>query len=528
MNTPENNAPAAPKLTEVEPYGIEAIPSAARFARPIDLFRIIFGASNSIATMVLGSLPIVFGLSFGDGVLAITIGVLLGALLLAPMSFFGPITGTNNAVSSGAHFGVVGRILGSLLALLTAVTFSALAIWASGDALVAAANRLLGTPDNEIMAAAAYGLFGIAVLVVVVFGFRLMLLVNRVAVVGVTLLMALGVVAFANSFDAGYPGIFTASAEQATLDLFWPTLVGAILIAMSNPVSYGAFLGDWSRYIPASTSRRRLASAVLLSQLATLLPFFFGLASTSIVASAAPQFVNSVNPSFVGGLVAIAPDWYLPPLIVISLIGGMSIATSTLYGTGLDFSSVFPRLSRVQATLIIGISTVVFLFLGRFVFDIVASMSTFASLILVCTSPWIVIMVLGYVTRRGWYSPEDLHVFNRGQRGGIYWYASGINWRAFGAWIPAAAVALMMVNIPGQFVGPWGDWFSGVDVSLPLAMGLAGVLYVTLLVLFPEPRYVYGPEGPRWVNAVDGRTALSSKPAGAEWGEAPLEGPAAP
>ena len=43
------------------------------------------------------------------------VGTAVGALLLAPMALLGPRTGTNNPVSSGAHFGVVGphRRLGS-------------------------------------------------------------------------------------------------------------------------------------------------------------------------------------------------------------------------------------------------------------------------------------------------------------------------------------------------------------------------------------------------------------------------------
>lgn len=492
-----------PGITEVEPYGIETIPASARYAKPRDLFRIIFGASNSIATMVLGSIPIVFGLSFWQGLAAVVLGVGAGALLLSPMAFFGPLTGTNNAVSSGAHFGAGGRILGSLLALLTAVTFSSLAIWASGDALVSASHRLLGTPQSDLLSAAAYGLLSIAVLVVIVFGFRFMLLVNRIAVVGVTVLMALGAIAFAGTFDPGYAGVFTDSADATTVDLFIPTFVGATLIAMSNPVSYGAFLGDWSRYIPASTSRKSLAGAVLLSQAATLLPFTFGLAITSILAAEAPEYVEASNASFVAGLVAVSPSWYLAPLILLSVIGGLSVATGTLYGTGLDFSSILPRLSRVQATLLIGTATVVLLFVGRFGFDLLTSLSTFSSLIVVCTSPWIVILIIGFVTRRGWYSSEDLQVFNKGLRGGIYWFDRGLNWRAVVSWACSAAAALLTVNIPGQVVGPFGDRFNGVDASLPIAIGLAAVLYSATLLLFPEPRSVYGPLGPRLVRAAE-------------------------
>ena len=46
-------------------------------------------------------------------------GVVVGALILCPMAVFGPVNGTNNAVSSSAHLGVHGRVVGSFLSLLT-------------------------------------------------------------------------------------------------------------------------------------------------------------------------------------------------------------------------------------------------------------------------------------------------------------------------------------------------------------------------------------------------------------------------
>jgi purine-cytosine permease-like protein len=62
-----------------------------------------------------------------------------------------------------------------------------------------------------------------------------------------------------------------------------------------------------------------------------------------------------------------------------------------------------------------------------------------------------------------------------------------------------ALVGLCFVNLPGQFVGPLGELAGGIDLSLPVTLGLAGVLYLILLNLFPEPAGVYGPQGPRWV-----------------------------
>jgi hypothetical protein len=40
-------------------------------------------------------------------------------------------------------------------------------------------------------------------------------------------------------------------------------------------------------------------------------------------------------------------------------------------------------------------------------------------------------------------------------------------------------------------------------VSLPVSLGLAAIIYLALLFAFPEPRYAYGPEGPRWVPVKD-------------------------
>jgi len=65
--------------------------------------RIEWGGSNSLATAVLGAFPIIFGLSFWQALAATVAGVLMGAVILAPMAIFGPLTGTNNAVSSSAH-----------------------------------------------------------------------------------------------------------------------------------------------------------------------------------------------------------------------------------------------------------------------------------------------------------------------------------------------------------------------------------------------------------------------------------------
>lgn len=475
------------RVMQVEPFGIEPIPDAERNASVLDFIRLQWGGANTLASAMLGSFPILFGLSFYQALLATLLGIVVGAMILCPMGIFGPTTGTNNAVSSGAHFGVVGRIVGSFLSLLTAICFFSLSIWSAGDALVGAFCRILGLSESPWFFAMAYGLFAVIVLVVCIYGFQFMLLVNKVAVVLASVVFLVGFFAYADKFDPAFAGagMTTASAN------FWPLFIGATLIVMSNPISFGAFLGDWTRYLPSQTSKRKIMLASLVAQLCTLLPFVFGLVTTAAIAQYAPKYMESAN--YTGGLLAISPLWFFPLLMLLAVIGGLSTGTTALYGTGLDFSSVFPRLSRTQATLLIGVLSIGIIFLGRFAFDLVASVTTLVTLIIVTTTPWMVVMTLGYLHRRGFYCQDDLQRFNRGEEGGIYWFHKGWNLRGMLAWIPSALVALLTVNIPGQFVGPWGGLAGGLDISLLVAMLLPALIYPLLLKLYPEPDGVFGP-----------------------------------
>jgi cytosine/uracil/thiamine/allantoin permease len=99
-----------------------------------------------------------------------------------------------------------------------------------------------------------------------------------------------------------------------------------------------------------------------------------------------------------------------------------------------------------------------------------------------------------------------VQVFNQGRTGGRYWSSDGVNWRGMAAWVPAAVAGLLFANYPPLIEGPFRNAVAGgIDVSLPVSLGLAAVVYLALLFAFPEPRYVFGPRGPRWVPAADGQ-----------------------
>jgi purine-cytosine permease-like protein len=293
----------------------------------------------------------------------------------------------------------------------------------------------------------------------------------------------LAIVAFAGVFNPNFAG----TPDKLALGGFWPTFILSALIAMSNPVSFGAFLGDWARYIPRGTSNGKLALATLGAQAMTLIPFIFGVATMTLVTGG----------DYVVGLIGAAPSWYAYLIILVAFIGGLSTGTTSLYGTGLDFSSVFPKLSRVQATIAIGSIAFVFIVVGRLFTDLLGAVNGFVGAIVVTTTPWMIIMAIGFWNRRGWYANEDLQVFNRGKVGGRYWFANGVNWRAMGAWIVAAVLGLQFGYYPPVIVGQWSGVAGGIDLSLVVSIVAAAVLYIAALLIWPEPDYAYGPEGPR-------------------------------
>jgi len=508
MHTATTPSDPGASVLAFETQGIDYIPDEHRGSSLWSFVRLQAGGANSLATAVLGAFPIILGLSVRQGAIAIVLGVCVGTCILAPMTLFGPINGTNNAVSSSAHFGVIGRIVGSFLSLLTAISFFAISVWSSGDALVGAAHRLGLFGESNVAFALSYGVIALVVLLICIYGFHLMMFLAKIMVMVATALFFVGFLALWSQIDARFAGRGLHVGEPG----FWPAFIAALMIALANPISFGAFLGDWSRYLPRAISAPRLMLATLLAQLITLFPFFFGLLTASTIARLKPEYIASG--SFAGGLLAVAPKWFLLPLMALALVSGLSTGTTSLYGTGLDFSSVFPRFSRARATLFIGSLSIALIFLGRFAFNLTTIISTFLSLIIVMTTPWMVVMTLGYLFRRGFYRPDDLQVFNRGQRGGVYWFQHGWNIAGMSAWIVSALLGLLAVDIPGQFVGWLAMHLGGIDVSLPLAVMLPAILYPLLLRRFPDPPEVYGPRGPRWLPLVPARSASTSLEAG--------------
>lgn len=91
---------SSPSATTIERRGVDTVPDSERTYRPRHVFTVLYGSNLTYSIIIFGSFPILFSLGWWAPVASILVGCLIGSLLLAPMSLFGPRTGTNNAVSS--------------------------------------------------------------------------------------------------------------------------------------------------------------------------------------------------------------------------------------------------------------------------------------------------------------------------------------------------------------------------------------------------------------------------------------------
>ncbi|MDF3142120.1 MULTISPECIES: cytosine permease [unclassified Streptomyces] len=455
----------------MEQRGVDTIPDEERTSGPRDLVSILLGSNLCLGVIVFGWLPPSFGLDWWASVSSIVVGTLAGTALTAPLALISLRTATNLSTSSGAQFGVRGRLVGSVVGLLLALGYTALTVWIGGDAMVGVLGRLVGLPASGMSYGVVYGLLAAATVAGAVYGYRVLLAMSRVLAIGMTALLALGVIAYAPHFTTDA----LPEAGGYLLGGFWPTwLLAAVAAGLSGPIAFITLLGDYTRYIsPARHSSRRVLHATWLGLiLGLLVPQLFG-TFTAYAARAALDYA--------GPLVDASPTWYLVPLLLAASAGSVGNAGLMLYSMGLDLDAILPRASRAQATYAVAVVATACVFIGHYASTAQDAMTSFVLLLTAIGTPWAVITLIGFARCRGGYDAEALQVFNRRARGGIYWYRAGWNIPATVSWALGATVGLLAVSLP-SYEGPLLGLTGGVDCSFLLSGLVGGVVYVLLTI----------------------------------------------
>ncbi|WP_432063628.1 cytosine permease [Streptomyces sp. C10-9-1] len=472
----------------MEQRGVDTIPEPERTSTPRDLVSILLGSNLCLGVIVFGWLPVSFGLGLWPAVTSIVAGTVVGVAVTAPLALISLRTATNLSTSSGAAFGVRGRLVGSVVGLLLSLGYTALTLWIGGDVMLGTLARIAGVPTGGTAHTVVYTALAACTVVGAVYGYRLLLRVSRVLAVGMSVLLALGLLAYG-------PALTTAAPPDTPylLGSFWPTwFLSAVAAGLSGPVAFITLLGDYTRYIsPARHTPRRVLRATCLGLLAgLLLPQLFG-TLTALAARAGADYA--------GPLVAAAPGWYLVPLLIAAAAGSVGNAGLMLYSMGLDLDAILPRATRTRATLVVAAVATAFVFLGHFVWDAQSAMTSFVLLLTAVGTPWAVITLTAHARCGGVYDEGALQVYNRRSRGGAYWYRAGWHPGAVLSWAAGAGVGLAAVSTP-LYEGPLLPLTGGVDTSFVLSGLVGGALYALVAPdragAVPGPRTAVGAAGP--------------------------------
>ena len=478
----------------IEQRGVDTIPDPERTSGPKDLVSILLGSNLCLGVIIFGWLPPSFGLGWWSSVSAIVAGTLVGTVFTAPLALVSLRTATNLSTSSGAQFGVRGRLVGSVVGLLLALGYTALTVWIGGDVMVSVLGRLFGLSANGGSYAVVYTVLAAATVAGAIYGYRVLLAMSKVLAIGMTALLLLGVLAYAPHFTtSALPG-----AGGYLLGGYWPTwCLAAVAAGLSGPVAFITLLGDYTRYIsPARHSSRRVLHGTWLGLvLGLLVPQLFG-TFTAYAARAATDYA--------GPLVSASPAWYLVPLLLSASAGSVGNAGLMLYSMGLDLDAILPGASRARATYTVAIVATACVFAGHDARNAQSAMTSFLLLLTAIGTPWAVITLIGFVRCRGVYDADALQVFNRRSRGGIYWYRAGWNLRATVSWALGAGVGLLAVSLP-SYEGPLLSLTGGVDCSFLLSGAVGGAVYLLLTARRTESRPA--PED-------DSRSVLLTSPSG--------------
>jgi len=233
--------PVAAGDLSVETHGIAPIPKDQRYGSPARLFTVWFAPQVNMTGVFTGALAIVLGLGFWLGLLAMVIGTVLGSLVVGYLSTWGPRTGTGQLPNSRMAFGPT-VVLPAVLQWLGTIAWDALVGLFGGQALA----LLLGIP------------FWLAVLIVLAvqaavgfFGYEV---IHRMQAV-LTVVLFVTFVVFAVKLVSGVDIITPPLADGANLA---GAFVLEVTIAFSLAVSWASYASDFSRYLPADSSRAKV------------------------------------------------------------------------------------------------------------------------------------------------------------------------------------------------------------------------------------------------------------------------------
>jgi NCS1 family nucleobase:cation symporter-1 len=433
----------------VETHHIDHIPAGARHGRPWHQFAFWFGGNVNVFNVVLGAVVVTIGLTFWWALIAIAAGTLIGALLIALHATQGPVLGVPQTIQSRAQFGFYGAAFLFPAVLLLNVGFIA-------AQLVIQAQAMQGVAGSVSIPAWIL-ILTVPAVVIGVFGYRWIHRVMQATavVVGVSLVVMLVQGLAYGALPAGQ-----MSLARPPAGLF---MAGVALLVI-DMLSFGPFVSDYTRYLPAQTDGRRLFWAIYAGNVTAT---FFSCAVGAYLAALLP----TLGP--VAAVGQVSGRWALV-VMALSLINACTFNAYTGAFQVLAFGNMWRRfrsvsvLVRLVPFLAVMAAGVAVALLGYRSF--VTNLSNFLDVLLVVFIPWSAVNLADYfMVRRGRYDIGSFFVPD-----GAY---GRFAWPGLVAYAVGLAAEWPFVSQP-DYTGPFVKHLGGADISWLVGWVTAATVYL--------------------------------------------------
>ena len=437
----------------VETHHIDMIPAGARHGKPWQQLPFWAGANINVFNVVLGGVVVAIGLTFWWAVIAIVVGTLAGALFIALHATQGPKLGVPQTIQSRGQFGFYGAAFLFPCVLLLNVGFIAAQLVIEADAGNGVISSI-SVPEWIVIIAVPATAIGI-------FGYRWIHRAMQVTVVVVGISM---IVMLIQGIRFGSLPAKETSMTAPTAGLF---LAGAALLVI-DMLSWAPFVSDYTRYLPADTSGKRLFWTIYL-----------GNVITTIISCVLGAYLAALLPDLspIAAIGKISGKWALV-MLVLSLIGSDTLNAYTGGFQVLAFGNMWRRFKsvsiwlRVVPFLCVMAVGVVIALVGYKHF--VSNLSNFLDVLLTIFIPWSAVNLTDYfLVRRGNYDVTAFFIPN-----GVY---GKFAWRGVVAYAIGLAAQWPFVSQP-DYVGPLVSHLGGADISWLVGFFVSAVVYLILVV----------------------------------------------
>jgi NCS1 family nucleobase:cation symporter-1 len=440
----------------VENRHIEYIPASARHGKPWHQFWFWAGANFNVFNVVLGGITVAIGLTFWWALVAITVGTLIGALLIALHASQGPKLGVPQTIQSRGQFGFYGAawLFPAVLALNIGFIAAELVIQAQAMTGVTSA---LTMPEWIVVLAVPSAVIGIV-------GYRWIHRVMQATaiIVGVTI-----VVMFIQGLQHALPASETTLARPSA-GLF----AAGVALLVIDMLSFGPFTADYSRYLPAKTNGHHLFWAN-----------YAGNIISTVASCAVGAYLAALLPKLtpVGAVGQVSGKWALI-IMTFSLVNANTFNAYTGSFQVLALGSMWRRL-KAESVLVRVIPFLAVLAAGTVIAcygyqQFVSNLSNFLDDLLILLIPWSAVNLTDYfLVRHGDYDVTSFFTAD-----GIY---GKFAWRGLLAYLVGLGAELPFVSQP-DYTGIWVKALGGADISWLVGWVVAAGVYLALASRTPQ------------------------------------------